>query len=199
MSTRPIRRPALWVALTTALAGLPACNQLFFAEVDLPQVCITLADQPFQGEDGNYHADVTFGPQSIDLSSYLSVIPADEAEIHLRVLSGSLAAKSGVSDLGFIDALGLTLDPPQGSTLSELKVIEYTKDPGAPAPGVIQLIGSQHPDVYPYLASSSVSTTIHIAGTLPTQDWTADLTVCVSASAKVRYVEALQNAQAAAK
>ena len=198
MSTRPLR--FLTTATLLLLTGmLTSCNQLFFAEVSLPQLCVTLDSQQFDGQDGDYHADVTFGPQSIDVSSYLSALPKDDAEIQLRVLTGTLTVKGGVDDLSFIDAAQLTIDPPTGSTLTELKLIDYTKDPNAPTPGSIELTGSDHPDLYPYLSSGNITTTIHFAGTLPAQDWTADLTVCISASAKVQYLEAAQSAQAAAK
>ena len=87
MSTRPLR--FLTTATLLLLIGmLTSCNQLFFAEVSLPQLCVTLDSQQFDGQDGDYHADVTFGPQSIDVSSYLSALPKDDAEIQLRVLTG---------------------------------------------------------------------------------------------------------------
>ena len=186
--TRATSSLSRWLLLSTFTVG---CGEVFFAELELPEICVTYADQPMIPAPILHHGTVQRS-ETYELGDQLPDLVGGAADLEAKVLGVTLGVKEG--DFGFLDEGTIQLDPPEGSSLPPLQLASYVKDPSQPAPRTLELAPPAN-DVVPYLREGAFRFTITLTGTVPTQSWKMDTRVCAYARSKVRYLEALQQAQ----
>jgi hypothetical protein len=101
----------------------------------------------------------------------------------VRAISITLTAKNGVTDFSFIHTLHFTISDANNLT-SSIELINYQQEPGATVTDTLTIISTNPANVLNQWMSDSTIFTIDISGTLPTNDWSADMVLRFSGSVK---------------
>ncbi len=162
-----------------ALALLSSCG-LFFAEVEIPNITMTLANTAFDPiliPGGTMAKEIDF-----DLGNDITLITEKGVTFELRLLAMSLVltATSGLGDFGDIESITVTVLTPTGQTLPEEALLAtYVKAP-PPAdqnPTSIAVVASSNVDLSPYLLAGALKlrfqATSSATGVIPA--WTGDV------------------------
>lgn len=175
-----------WSAIG-ALGAIGSGCGLLYAEGDVPEACITEADASFPGfpVPGTYTVNRDF---NYDVGA-LDVLTDDNVDAEAKLLSLTLTANSGLTDMGFIDQLKGTAASPAGSGLPALTLINYTK-PAGRAVGKTLSFASQPTNVIPYIADGKLRLSVEITGSIPQTDWSVDARGCLSVKGKFKYFNA---------
>jgi hypothetical protein len=178
------------ILLALSLFSLTGCGgPMFFAEVEVPEVCKSLLAQDFPAAPvPGFQGTLSFPPFTLDFGDSVPLTNDEKLEATIRILSGHLSATSGVSNLDFVDAASIRLLPPASSTLPPLSVVDYTRPAGAPSSNSIEITDASDPDIFPYVQAGAITLEISLTGTLPTTAWSADISACAGAKAKYRYL-----------
>jgi hypothetical protein len=159
-----------------ALALLSSCG-LFFAEVEIPHISMTLA--------GNAFPEIPVGGSmtkviDFDLGKDISLITEKGVTFELRLLAMTLKPTSGLADFGDIQTITVTVMPIPPQTMPEqVQLAAYVKPP-PPAdqhPPDISVVASSNVDLSPYLLSGTIrlsfQATSSAVGIIPA--WTGDV------------------------
>jgi hypothetical protein len=171
-----------------ALALLPACGGLLFAELEVPTICVTLVRQDFEGTPPGTPLvrDISY-----DLAQQIPAIsePSVDSDLRLTEMEIALTGTSGIADFGGIQQVRVVVLPPPGSTLPPREVVAYTKAP-PPAdqnPPAVSASGRSNIDLGPYIDSGQLRLQTTASGTLPETPWNADVTGCFYLKVKLDY------------
>jgi len=94
----------------------------------------------------------------------------------VKALAVSLTAKSGIKDFSFVRYLRLTMsDTTDNSNAVEL--INYERSDSASPSNVLNMTSANPVNALEKWKTKSALFTIDVAGTLPDNDWTADVTI----------------------
>lgn len=182
--TRTASSRLVHAALGLSLAMLGAGCPLLDVEVEVPEVCVTHRGIEIAGVPVELGAGIDETFTIDDLSAFDAL---DDLDADARFVSATVRAAGGVDNLGFIEAASVEVasaDP--DSTLPTLRV--YACDGDCAADGnVLALPVQEQPDALAYLRSGSLSIALQARGTLPTEDWTLDVEVCVAARASYAF------------
>jgi hypothetical protein len=160
-------------ASTLALAtGAAGCISV---DAEVPDVEVTQKDLSFDGVAiGSALGDVsmtrTFSQEhdALDLPAGLNP--------EVKALAVSLTAKSGIKDFGFVRFLRMTMSDTSDNS-NALELINYERNDAAPASNVLQMTAANPVNALEKWKTKSALFTIEVAGTLPDNDWTADITI----------------------
>ncbi|HSN89889.1 MAG TPA: hypothetical protein VLS93_01565 [Anaeromyxobacteraceae bacterium] len=168
-----------------ALASLPVLlagcgGPLLFAEMEIPQACVTLPAFPFAGTnaDPSTSRDVAY-----DLGGHFPALTNPNVEYELRVarLDTRLVSTDPVTDPGYdfgaVDSVRVVVYDPSG-VLPEVEVATYVRNPVTPATTEIAAVGPMDADLAPYLQAGTMNLRAEYSGGLPRGDWTADVQGC---------------------
>jgi hypothetical protein len=165
--------------LLLGLLSLGACSP-FFAEVDAPSLCVSVASQPFPGSPigGAITQDV-----STDLKDGGLFLSDKDVTRSIRVTSAKIASTDG-TDLHGIGQIKVEVLPPADSSLRPITVVEEAKS--LPSPTYeIPLAADPSVELEKYLfaaAPGSVATQITArvtaSGTPPPTAWTGTMEAC---------------------
>lgn len=163
----------IWSALL--FVPLIGCD-LFSAETQIDNVCMQLDDRAI---DGTPSGRLTRSFSYDDLSIFDGFISADATVSDLTV---TLTGTHGVSDLSFLQSVHVSIE---SDGLPPADVIAC--DDGACASDTMS--SSVHvtapPRLTDYALGGAMKITLTVSGDLPKNDWSANLRVCMSGSAKV--------------
>jgi hypothetical protein len=154
-------------------------------EAEVQEVCMTYADLEIPGSDGSG----TISHQFV-FDDLMSIDEIEQLDGNVEFVNVKLRAKSGVSDLGFVESAHITVasgDP--ASTLPELTIVDCSGAACPTAGSAITLLASEHGDAMAYLRSDSVAVSLDVTRVLPTQAWTIDVDVCVKGT--IRFTQDL--------
>jgi hypothetical protein len=174
------------VALAAALL-LTACGgPLLSAELEIPEVGITLPSQVFPSVAtafpvNNCGTGTVAGTSCVqtdlvyDLGSKVGLLdqPNTRSEVRLTNLAVTLAATSALSDLGGVRSTVAEVVAP-GAT-EGVVVASYTRAPGAPSP-TIAVSGNADLDLVPYIQNGKVTIHVKMTYDAPTPAFRADVT-----------------------
>lgn len=153
------------------------------------QVCFTLTDIAFPA-----------APAQLSLHELQLSIPLDSigAKASIDALKQATTSKntvynftglvitptSGVSDLSFVQTLGLEI---QSGSSSPVELVDYTAPLASSGPlDPLSISVNSSVNLYPYLENESTTSLIVVlGGTPPTISWTADAQVCLSVMMQV--------------
>jgi hypothetical protein len=140
---------------------------------DVPEVCMTYADLEVPAADGTGHMSQSFVFDDLD-----GIRDLTDLDAQVQFTSVKLRAKSGVSDLAFLDAARVTVasgDP--ASSLPALTLVDCQGD--CPTIGdEVEMPADLQADAIAYVQSGSLLVDIDVAGQLPTHTWKVDVDVC---------------------
>jgi hypothetical protein len=165
--------------LVLGLLSVGACSP-FFAEVDAPSVCVSVANQAFPGSPigGTITQDVTTNLQ--DGGLFLS---DKDTTRSLRVTSAKIASTDG-TDLHGIGQIKLEVLPPAGSGLRAITIVEEAKTLAAPT-YEIPLATDPGVELEKYLFATSpggsateITARLTASGTPPPTAWTGSVEAC---------------------
>jgi hypothetical protein len=154
---------------------LAGCG-LLSAEVEIPQVQVTLLQQTF---DPTPPGTPLLKQLDYDLGANISSLTDPNLSYDLRLTSLEIALSSGQLNVDFasIESLVVEVLPPPGSGLEIRPVVTYQKPAGATGP-ITSVLASGHAniDLGPYLRAGKLTLRTTAVGTLPDFAWSADIT-----------------------
>jgi hypothetical protein len=179
-SSRRVVDASFALALVTTAAGCP----LLEAEVELSEVCMTYADLEIAGVPAGVPTsiDETFTFDDLSAFDALADLDADA-----RFLSATVRATSGVDTLGFVDTASVEIASNDPDSTLPTRMI-YSCDGDCRADGDALAIPAQdQPDALDYIRSGSLAIALRVSGTMPTEDWTMDVEICVAGHASYAF------------
>ncbi len=164
------------VALTASAlalsAGAAGCVSV---DAEIPDVEVTQKDLSFAGVPvGGALGDVSMTRSFSQEHDALDLPEGLNPEV--KALAVSLTAKSGIKDFSFVRYLRLTMsDTTDNSNAVEL--INYERSDSASPSNVLNMTSANPVNALEKWKTKSALFTIDVAGTLPDNDWTADVTI----------------------
>lgn len=175
-------RPLLLLAaLAVALSG---CGDLLFLEIEQPEICQVLPGEAFSGSEYSRELQIDLQGQlpGLDLSSPQGL------ESLFRLTRVDFIARSGITDFDFISEADIRILPPEGSNLLPAHVIDYHRN-GAETGSTLSMTGNQDVDLYDYLTGGAVVVDASLVGSLPPDEWSMDIRVCMYVKLRADYLE----------
>lgn len=168
------------VALLAAGCGDP----LFFAEVEEERICMTLHNQAIPAtqpgdQTGHWEDDV-------DLGSKIPLLGTKGTTGSMKLLSLEI---TGSTDLRGIVSAAVAVAPSGGT---QTTLARYTQPTSVPDPMKISIGVPGDTDLFPFLDAGKLHFAVDFAGNPPSEDWSADIDVCLSARIMVDALKAIQ-------
>lgn len=195
MRPNPIAPLPRGLALAAALPLLATgCGQVLFAQVDAPAVTVTRDGVAIPALPAGLPLALAI---PLDLSPALPGTAADvTTDVRLTGLSTAIQAGSALADLGAVQGVTVTAEPPPGGAVAATRVCAYTRPSPAPspAPTSLALACDGSIDLSAYLASGALtlafSATVDPGVSLPS--WTAAVTGDFSVTIRADYGKLLR-------
>jgi len=155
------------------LAGCP----LISVEAEIPDACLTYAEVEIGGVP--HGVAFTFTKTLDEVPLIDGFVSFDAAITEARA---TLRARSGVSDLHFVDGLVVTIDNGERAPF----VLVACEHGSCASPTRESAIAIDTPaDLIDYLTTGPAEIKIEMTGALPTETWVADIEICLSGSARL--------------
>jgi hypothetical protein len=168
----------LFVALCGALGG---CALSVDAEV--PEVEITQRNLTFSGSLAGIAPGDLAMSRSFSQSHSKLLFPAGFAS-EVRVLGVSLVAGAGIDDFSFVHLVRVSMSDDSG-VRPATQIVDYREAAEARRGPILDVANAAPADVLDQLGTDSATFAVEVAGALPEQDWTIDVSVRLAAS--LRY------------
>jgi hypothetical protein len=166
-----------------AFLSLAAGGCMLKVEADVPDVEITQHDLLFTGVPqagslGDVALSKSFSQQhqKLDLPSGLTT--------EVNALGVTMTAKTGIESFDFLQNLRLTMND---GVHDPVELINYQRDPNAPSTNVLEMPSANPVNTLDEWKTDSATFTVTVAGQLPSQDWTVDLSVDFSGKITYKY------------
>ena len=175
----PVFSPILVFALATGFGGC-----MLSVEAEVPDVEVTQHDIAFPGVPGaSQLGDLSTGKSFTQERPALDLPSGIDSSV--QAVSIELTAKTGIASFDFLKALRISMVPMGGSAPIEL--INYEKAAGSTV-GKTLTIASKNPvNILEQWKAASATFTVDVAGTLPEQAWTIDMSVHFAGKASYKY------------
>lgn len=199
-----------------AAAVLIACGRpLFYAELEEPRLCKTIPAEdlfPFPGTSPGAELRAEL---PIPLGAILEPITAFgqgdadggtaaiDLDTTVRLIEFTLVARSGVTDFNAVETVAISVVPEPGSGLERATLLNYTRDPAHLPGDRLTVAGDENVNLAEYIGQSGSATlpdggtvdgTVRfeavMTGTLPENEWTADMRACVFLKTRINYLNA---------
>ena len=169
-------RPLVLFALTASTLALSAgAAGCISVDAEIPDVEVTQKDLAFAGVPiGSALGDVSMTQTFSQEHDALDLPQGLNPEV--KALAVSLTAKSGIKDFSFVRYLRMTMSDTADNT-NALELINYERDDSAPASNVLNVTAANPVNALDKWKTKSALFTIEVAGTLPDNNWTADVTI----------------------
>ena len=162
-------------ALTFALGALAVTAGCVSVDADIPDVEVTQKDLTFSGVPvASAVGDVSMSRSFSQEHDALDLPEGLTSEV--KALEVSLTAEKGITDFGFVRYLRLTMSDTSDNS-NAVELINYERDPSVPASNVLKMVAANPVNALEKWKTKSALFTIDVAGTLPDQDWIADVTI----------------------
>ena len=170
--------------LVAAALLLAACD--LSAELDIPELRVTLPSQQFVASDTSIPEDWCDPAEAadppciatalqVDLGAQVSLLTEENATYDLRLtdLAMALASTEAGKDLGGVKLL--TIRVGGGAPGAGLVLASYARPPGAAAPAAIAVTGNSNVDLGPYLEAGRLPVRLELVLDRPTPAFSADV------------------------
>jgi len=185
--------------LVTAIALATGCGDLFFVEVEMPEVCNNVADAGFEGLDpaliaAAADAGITVPETTMSyafdfpLTDQLPTGISDSAEGELSLLSLALTADHGIPDFSFLRKASIEVAS-TGTGLGAKTLLAYERTAETADDKTILLEGDRF-NLMDYMRQGNLNMTISVTGTLPLSEWSATMRACGYLRGRFNYLEA---------
>lgn len=176
-----------------AVFAVTGCGQpIFYADLDEPALCKTVADVPFDPTTPGADLKLDF---DLPVGQYLpGIFEGNDAQVTLYLNEIVFNAKQGITDFNSVDNASISVLPPAGAdpSLQTALLLNYTKDP-ANLPGrTLTVGGERNVELFPYLTTDKdkkARLEAVMQGQLPPNIWTADVRVCLHMKAHFNYAK----------
>jgi hypothetical protein len=149
-------------------------------EADVPDVEVTQHDLAFDGVPlSSLIGDVSLSRNFSQKHKKLDLPAGLDSQV--KALSVSLIAKNGIKDFGFIHNLRMTMSD---DVHQPVQLIDYQQTPGAPPSGILTMQSANPVNTLEQWKTESATFTVEVAGRLPEQAWTIDLSIHFGGSFK---------------
>jgi hypothetical protein len=181
MKNTNILSGVLFSSLSILLAtGTTGCA--LSVEADVPEIEVTKSDIAFEGVPiGAVLGDVSMTKSFSQKHSALELPEGLTTEVH--AIGVTLKAKSGIKDLSFIRMLRVTMADEKNPGAA-IELISYQADAAKPAGDTLVMVSANPVNALDQWKTDSAMFTVDVAGTLPTENWTADLVMRFGGSIK---------------
>lgn len=181
-------RTSLRILLLSSAALVTGCgpnDSLFYVEADMQEVCKTESNIHFPAAlPGTASVQQAF---ELPIGDTGSSLPDGKMTSSLQLKVFDVKATAGNPDLRGIESATVTLKQP-GST-TPIKLIEYKRPATATSATELALTSSDAVDVLELARQQKLEFTFEARGSLPQQEWTADVRLCAGVRAKVDYFD----------
>jgi hypothetical protein len=180
--TNVLLTPRSLLLLLVAMGGaLGGCAVSVDAEV--PEVEITQRNLTFSGSlSGLVPGDVAMS-RSFSQSHSKLLFPAGFTP-EVRVLGVMLVAGAGIDDFSFVRLVRVSMSDDSG-VRPATEIVNYREAADAQRGPILDIANTAPADVLDQLKTDSATFVVEVAGALPEQDWTMDVSVRLAAS--LRY------------
>jgi hypothetical protein len=172
----------LFSSLVILLGGAAAgCG--ISVEADVPEIEVTQHDLAFAGVPvaaliGDVSMTRTFSQEHKKLEM------PDGLDTEVKALGITLTTKTGIKDFGFIHNLRLLMSD---DVHDPIELVDFQQDPTTQASNVLTMSSANPVNTLDQWKTNSATFTVEIAGTLPPQDWTIDLSIRFAGKVKYSY------------
>jgi hypothetical protein len=173
--------PGLLLAATLAL-GSGACLSV---EADVPDVEVTqhglaFAGIPLANRTGDVSTDLTFTQSLPDLGLPKGI------DSSVKAVKIDLVATSGIESFDFLRSLRVTMSP-KDSTAAPVELVAYEKADGATVGSILTIPSLNPVNILDQWKADSATFDIQVAGALPEQAWTIDMSVHFAGKVSYKY------------
>jgi hypothetical protein len=178
-----MRRLAALAAAALALAGCGAVKDLFYAELEIPSVGITLPSQQFPASvaDPSFWCapalpDCIMTELTYDLGNQVDLLTDPNAEYEIRLTDLALALtanNAGTDDLRGVRSVSIEVFLPSAPA-DAVTVASYLRPSGA-TPTAIAVTGNANVDLAPFLDAGLIHVRVKMSYDAPTPAFTADV------------------------
>ena len=177
----------IFVLTVAAALGTGCGGPLFYAELEEPGICKTVADVPMDATQPGATLSKTI---PIDLAANVPLFDTTTGDVVVRLLEVQFTGKQGIQDFNSVDNAEVLAVPDSSSGLQPTQVLSYTKVPGV-TPGLqLNIVAEDQIDLVPFLTNGVVTVEARMSGGLPNNVWLADVRGCIYMKARVKYLEA---------
>jgi hypothetical protein len=180
MRTTPYRA----LLLSAALLMTTGCESLFTIEAEAEEICKTEADISFPGVlpiTGSVRHSLNF-----PLGDFSEPLPAEaELKTEMRLKVFEVTADT---DLSGIERASVSVRKP-GSDES-IRIGDYRRTGTGPSQ-TLRITGTGAVDLLDLARQEELEVTFEASGSLPSEDWTADLRICAGIRAEANYFHLL--------
>jgi hypothetical protein len=184
-------------ATAALLAATTACSgPVLFAELEMPSVQVTLPQYSFPGDPLGL---TTSANVSFDVGANVPLVndPNVDFDIELRSMTLVLDTTGPLSNFDGFETVRIIALHPSGNAALDLTLLEYRKPAGASGITRISTSSSTDADLKPFLTAGVINVRAEYASdgvnpTLPTSNWTADLTADFWMKVRLDYGAALK-------
>lgn len=195
---RPRRAAAVaaFLAAVAALLALTGCGPVLYAELDVPEVRITLPSQAFPASPappGDWcfpdRPECVATELQYELGAQVPVVtePGVEYELFLKRVAIVLSASSAGTDLSGIRAAEIRVLDPSGGPGTV--IASYEADPAAPPPTSLTVAGDAALDLAPFVQGGNLQARVELVydPMNPTPAFDADVSAAFSLDVKVDW------------
>jgi hypothetical protein len=186
--------PSVLAAL--AVLALPGCGPLLYAELDVPEVRITLPAQDFPASPAPpadwcsaARPECVATQLQYDLGAQVPIVnePGVEYELRLKRAALVLSASAAGNDLSGIRSAEIRILDPDGGPGTV--VASYVADPANPDPTSISVSGDAALDLAPFVRGGSLQTRIELVYDPldPSPAFAADVSAAFSLDVKLDW------------
>jgi|tagenome__1003787_1003787.scaffolds.fasta_scaffold20192575_1 hypothetical protein len=159
--------------LFTGLVALLAEGCGVSVEADAPEVTVTQRDLAFDGVP----LAALVGPVSVSRKfsqKHKKLDLPSGLDSEVKALGVTLTAKTGIKDFGFLHALRISMSD---DVHTPVQLVEYEQPAGGAPSSVLEMKSANPVNTLEQWKTDSATFTVEVAGTLPTDAWTVDLTL----------------------
>lgn len=176
MRALSIHRFSLTVLISLVSAAAASCAKV---DADIPDTKVTQKAVSFAGIPGASRAGEVSTTQTFTLTAD-NLSWAKDMNSDIYAYEVELKAVSGVQDLSFIHYARVTMASGDDPSMTPVEVVNYTRAENEGPGPVLDAKTSSPINVTSVWAAKKVVLTLEIAGILPEQPWSADVTLHMS-------------------
>ena len=173
--------------LATVFAALAASSGacMLSVEAEVPDVEITQHDVGFEG----IPSAAQLGEISTGMS-FTQDLPAldlpKEIDSSVKAMKVELHVKTGITNFDFLRALRITMAPKDGSS-EPVELINYEKVAGSVVGATLEITSKNPVNILDQWKTDSAVFNVQLAGTLPAEAWTIDISVHFAGKVSYKY------------
>ncbi len=176
-------RHALLAAAVAAPLASGCSGPMLSAELDVPEVRITLPQQQFPSSlaVGSWCTpttpDCVAKDLSYDLGAQLPVVTKPNVKYHLRLTSVAIQLAAGTPGTahGGVKSVVIRVRDPAVAADPGVIIASYVRDPANPSPAAIAVTGDSSVDLDGYVQSGQLALRVELVSDAPTPAFTADV------------------------